>query len=92
MLERLWVLDAPARVAAPRVGGLGPLRTAITAFESRWQAVEAARAVLRAPAKEGSEDCMREMVRCLDGVRAALEEAIGETRALDRELMMSEVS
>ncbi len=92
MLNRLWALDIPAMLYAPRMGGAGPLKTAIEAFESHWQALEAARAALRATGIEAGEHCICDMVRHLDLVCPALTEAIGATRELDRELMASEVN
>lgn len=87
MLDRLWALDAPAKLYAPQMGGFEPLKTAIHVFESHWQALEAARAALRVIGIEGGEHDMRDMVEHLDQVRIALTEAIGATRELDRELM-----
>lgn len=92
MLDRLWALDAPANLYAPRMGGFRPLKTTLDEFESHWQALEVARAVVRATGIDCGEDGMRDMVRHLEQVCIALAEAIGATRELDRELMASEVN
>lgn len=92
MLDRLWALDVPAKLYAPHLGGFGPLQTAIEAFETHWQVLEAARAALRATGVKAGEDGMRDMVRHLDQVCGALAAAISATRELDRELTASEVN
>jgi len=92
MLDRLWALEVPAKLYAPRVGGFGPLKTAIEVYESHWQALEVARATLRVTGIEAGEHCIRDMVRHLDHACNALAGAIGVTRKLDRELKASEVN
>lgn len=87
MLDRLWALEVPAGWFAPRTGGLGPMKTAVAEFETRWQALEAARAALRASGAEGREEHLAEAVTEFKRVRDALSAATMATRELVNELM-----
>jgi hypothetical protein len=87
MLDRLWALEVPAGRFAPRTGGLGPMKTAVAEFETRWQALEAARAALRTSGAEGREEHLAEAVTEFKRVRDALSAATMATRKLDNELI-----
>lgn len=87
MLDRLCALEALAAHLAPATGGLGPTRTAIETFETRWQALEVVRVALRETADEQGTTYLAELRESLLGVCEALSTAIAATRNLDSELM-----
>ncbi len=86
MLDRLWALEAPAGRFAPRTGGLGQLKAAVAEFERHWEALEAARAALRASGIKGEEQGLTETVAEFARVCDALQSAIKATRELDNEM------
>lgn len=86
MLNRLWALEIPARQFAPRMGGISPLKTAVTEFENRWEDFEAARDRLRAGGPVSQKQCFDEAIAQFARVRDALQAAITKTRELDSEM------
>jgi hypothetical protein len=87
MLDRLWMLEAPAARFAPRIGGLAPLKAAIAGFETGWQALETTRAVLRTGGAEERPKSLADVVTELRQVIEALSAAIMATRDLDKDII-----
>lgn len=92
MLDRLWALEVPTARFAPRIGGLAPLKAAIADFDTRWQALETARAALRASGAEERPKCLADAVTELRQVIETLSVAIMATLDLDKELRLREGS
>lgn len=90
MLDRLWALEVPAERFARQIGGLAPLKAAIAGFETRWQALETARAALRASGAEEWPKRLADVVMELRQVLEALSAAIRATLDVDREMMGQE--
>lgn len=92
MLNRLWALEVPAMQFAQRVGGIGPLKTAVAEFESRWQDLEAARVALRLSEGGHRKQDLAEAVAQFARVRDALQAIIVASRELDNEMIGAKAS
>jgi hypothetical protein len=89
MLDRLWALERAAAIFAPRIGGLSAVREAVQTYETRWQALEAARTALR-EADPGlhSARLATDAAELYRQVAADLSAAIEATLVLDAELTL----
>lgn len=81
MVDRLWAQEVPAGHFAPDIGGLRPLRAAMTAFELQWQALEAARTSMRDAKGEQTARRLADSMRQVNAALAVTLKAIFELQS-----------